>query len=214
MSMEEYIGTRVSIFSNRNARYEGILSGYNVENQIVILKNVTFFGTEDRTVDSPIPGKPDQLYPFVQFKAEHIKQIMVFVEEDNSKEDLYEDPIIANELPEPIKKRKSPKQETHQQQKPHKNKNFRKERNQQNGSIIAEIEDSDYNLDETNKTEMFDALDKNLQANINSIEPVFNRNNFFDAVEPDEAKAKPKRDKTKKRNNNRNRDTKWKSNFS
>ncbi|XP_076012887.1 protein LSM14 homolog B-like [Genypterus blacodes] len=71
-----YIGSKISLISKAQIRYEGILSTVDTENSTVALAKVKSYGTEDRHSDRPVPPK-DEIYEFIIFRGSDIKDITV-----------------------------------------------------------------------------------------------------------------------------------------
>ncbi|KAI3370400.1 hypothetical protein L3Q82_025164, partial [Scortum barcoo] len=71
-----YIGSKISLISKAQIRYEGILSSVDIERSTVALAKVKSFGTEDRHTDRPVPPK-DEIYEYIIFRGSDIKDITV-----------------------------------------------------------------------------------------------------------------------------------------
>eukprot|EP00457_Paulinella_chromatophora_P004999 gb/GEZN01005012.1/.p1 GENE.gb/GEZN01005012.1/~~gb/GEZN01005012.1/.p1 ORF type:complete len:497 (-),score=76.49 gb/GEZN01005012.1/:314-1804(-) len=73
-----YIGARISLISNMNIRYEGILYTIDPVKATVALQNVRCFGTEGRASvpDQEVPASP-QIYRFLIFGGNDIKDLHV-----------------------------------------------------------------------------------------------------------------------------------------
>ncbi|XP_022076184.1 protein LSM14 homolog B-like [Acanthochromis polyacanthus] len=71
-----YIGSKISLISKAQIRYEGILSSVDTDRSTVALAKVKSFGTEDRHTDRPVPPK-DEIYEYVIFRGSDIKDITV-----------------------------------------------------------------------------------------------------------------------------------------
>ncbi|KAF7207795.1 protein LSM14 homolog B-like [Nothobranchius furzeri] len=71
-----YIGSKISLISKAQIRYEGILSSVDTETSTVALAKVKSCGTEDRHTDRPVPPK-DEIYEYIIFRGSDIKDITV-----------------------------------------------------------------------------------------------------------------------------------------
>nr|XP_057942819.1 protein LSM14 homolog B-like isoform X2 [Doryrhamphus excisus] len=71
-----YIGSKISLISKAQIRYEGILSSVDTDRSTVALAKVKAYGTEDRHTGSPVPPK-DEMYEYIIFRGSDIKDITV-----------------------------------------------------------------------------------------------------------------------------------------
>uniref|UniRef100_A0A915D2K7 FFD box profile domain-containing protein n=1 Tax=Ditylenchus dipsaci TaxID=166011 RepID=A0A915D2K7_9BILA len=71
-----YIGSKISLLSKLDIRYEGVLYTVNSTEKTISLSKVRSFGTEDRPSEQPVPSN-DDVFEFVVFKAADIKELMV-----------------------------------------------------------------------------------------------------------------------------------------
>ncbi|XP_068576339.1 protein LSM14 homolog B-like isoform X2 [Cebidichthys violaceus] len=71
-----YIGSKISLISKAQMRYEGILSSVDTDRSTVALAKVKSYGTEDRHTDRPAPPK-DEIYEYIIFRGSDIKDITV-----------------------------------------------------------------------------------------------------------------------------------------
>ncbi|XP_053171173.1 protein LSM14 homolog B-like isoform X1 [Scomber japonicus] len=71
-----YIGSKISLISKAQIRYEGILSSVDTDRSTVALAKVKSYGTEDRHTDKPMPPK-DEIYEYIVFRGSDIKDITV-----------------------------------------------------------------------------------------------------------------------------------------
>eukprot|EP00760_Papus_ankaliazontas_P009991 PhM_4_TR14173/c2_g1_i1/m.47399/K18749/LSM14, RAP55, SCD6; protein LSM14 len=99
--MNQTLGSRISLISKSDIRYEGFLHAINAEENTVALKNVRMFGTEGRKGDAAQEIAPgDQLYDFIIFRGADIKDLTVFEEKK-----AFQDPaIISSKTAGPIPK--------------------------------------------------------------------------------------------------------------
>ncbi|TMW64623.1 hypothetical protein Poli38472_011503 [Pythium oligandrum] len=70
-----YIGSRISLISKTDIRYEGFLFNIDTRQSMVALQHVRSFGTEGRRTEHIPPL--DQILPFATFKASEIKDLHV-----------------------------------------------------------------------------------------------------------------------------------------
>jgi len=71
-----YVGSKISLISKSEIRYEGILYTIDPKEATVALAKVRSFGTEDRFTDKPIASR-DDVYEYVIFRGRDIKDIKV-----------------------------------------------------------------------------------------------------------------------------------------
>ncbi|XP_034389004.1 protein LSM14 homolog B-B-like [Cyclopterus lumpus] len=71
-----YIGSKISLISKAQMRYEGILSSVDTDRSTVALAKVKSYGTEDRYSERPAPPK-DETYEYIIFRGSDIKDITV-----------------------------------------------------------------------------------------------------------------------------------------
>ncbi|KAI0981494.1 hypothetical protein GJ496_000954 [Pomphorhynchus laevis] len=71
-----YLGSKISLISKAKIRYEGILYTIDPQESTVALAKVRSYGTENRTVENPLPPK-DEVYEYIIFRASDIEDLQV-----------------------------------------------------------------------------------------------------------------------------------------
>ncbi|CAL2028136.1 unnamed protein product [Caenorhabditis brenneri] len=71
-----YIGSKISLISKLDIRYEGILYTVDTADSTIALAKVRSFGTEKRPTANPVAAR-DDVYEYIIFKASDIKDLIV-----------------------------------------------------------------------------------------------------------------------------------------
>ncbi|CAI4227617.1 unnamed protein product [Auanema sp. JU1783] len=71
-----YIGSKISLISKLDIRYEGILYTVDTNDSTIALAKVKSFGTENRNTANPVAPR-DDTYEYIIFKASDIKDLIV-----------------------------------------------------------------------------------------------------------------------------------------
>lgn len=97
----QYIGSKISLISKSEIRYEGILYALDLIEATISLANVRSFGTEDRPTIRPVAGK-EEIYEFIIFKGSDIKGIDVI--EPPRRDDSNAGGLTVDEIEDDIEK--------------------------------------------------------------------------------------------------------------
>jgi len=95
-----YVGSRISLISKSEIRYEGILYVINTEESTIALQNVRSYGTEGRA--KPDVPPTDEVYDFIIFRGEDIKDLTVLegTSTKPSQRAVLDDPAVVSVGPE------------------------------------------------------------------------------------------------------------------
>ena len=88
------LGSKISVISKAQIRYEGILYTINRDNATVELAKVRSFGTEDRPTDRPSTPPREEIYEYIIFWGSDVKDITV-CEPPKAQHTLPQDPAIV-----------------------------------------------------------------------------------------------------------------------
>lgn len=98
-----YIGSKISLISKAEIRYEGTLYKIDTDESTVTLSRVRSYGTEDRDAAKSVPPR-DDVFEYIVFKGSDIKDLTVHPEEDSSTAQTsvpeeQQDPAILSSAP-------------------------------------------------------------------------------------------------------------------
>uniref|UniRef100_A0A914GST8 Uncharacterized protein n=1 Tax=Globodera rostochiensis TaxID=31243 RepID=A0A914GST8_GLORO len=91
-----YIGSKISLISRLDIRYEGTLFQVDPVESTISLSQVRSFGTEDRPAPVSVPAR-SEVYEFIIFKASDIKDLIVCeTPKEPGVDDITYDPAIVS----------------------------------------------------------------------------------------------------------------------
>lgn len=77
MSGVPYLGSKISLISKSEIRYEGILVDVNPQESTITFEKVRFFGTEGRRPGNEVPAM-ERVFEYVVFRSVDIKDLQVY----------------------------------------------------------------------------------------------------------------------------------------
>jgi len=89
-----YIGSKISLISNSEIRYEGILYTINTQESTIALQSVKTFGTEGRKIPEIPPSS--EIYDFIIFRGQDIKDLTVLEGAQGASSAMAQDPAIMS----------------------------------------------------------------------------------------------------------------------
>jgi len=89
-----YIGSKISLISNSEIRYEGILYTINTQESTIALQSVKTFGTEGRKMPEIPPSS--EVYDFIIFRGQDIKDLSVLEGAQSASSPMFSDPAIMS----------------------------------------------------------------------------------------------------------------------
>ena len=92
--MSQYIGKTISLVSNSDIRYVGILHEINSEQSTVSLKHVRSYGTEGRRVGKDEIPPAEGVYEFIVFRGSDVKDLKIAETPATAPQPAFSDPAI------------------------------------------------------------------------------------------------------------------------
>jgi len=90
--MPPYIGSRISLISRSDVRYEGTLYTIDPQESTIALQNVRNMGTENRRPGTELVEGSSTVYEYIIFRGDNIKNIKIM--DDDSDNVLINDPAV------------------------------------------------------------------------------------------------------------------------
>lgn len=90
-----YIGSKISLITTSDIRYEGILFTLNQEESTIAVQNVRSFGTEGRKF--PEVPMSNEIYDFIIFRGKDLKDLTV-LQQEPAPQQAPEDPMMNNNV--------------------------------------------------------------------------------------------------------------------
>ncbi|XP_035678739.1 protein LSM14 homolog B-like isoform X1 [Branchiostoma floridae] len=91
-----YLGSKISLISKANIRYEGILYTIDTKEATVALAKVRSYGTEDRPTDRPVAPR-DEVYEYIIFRGSDISDLHVSEPPKTTQSNQPQDPAIVQQ---------------------------------------------------------------------------------------------------------------------
>lgn len=128
MQSDKLVGSTISLVTNAQVRYEGVLVSIDRKERSMKLENVKSHGSEGRREGKgEVPAKND-LIGSVIFRVDHIRDFQIVKPAPESKQEQFEDDaIISSEPTEPAKEKPQPQAQEQREYKNQWRKNDQRE---------------------------------------------------------------------------------------